>query len=183
MAVPGSARRATSVRMGSKCCSCPSLEEEQPSEAAVLPCSAAQGEQWHYSAAYPCRHGHCCCPAELRHQGTVLAFPLTVAGGHFCGISFPVCLSRVANPHRVLRRGGTCLCIQCKRFLWTPNKALPLWPQPLCTGHIVQNVSQVTPLPLLCPMMAAWLFCIQFCISTFSVLETTLRFTSDIPVC
>lgn len=122
MAVPGSARRATSVRMGSKCCSCPSLEEEQPSEAAVLPCSAAQGEQWQYSAAYPCRHGHCCCPTELRHQGTVLAFPPTVAGGHFCGISFPVCLS--GSPSGFEKGWHVSLC-SMQAFLMDTQQGLP----------------------------------------------------------
>lgn len=79
----------------------------------------------------PCRHGHCCCPAELRHQGTGLApsqqnaFPPTVAGGHFCGISFPVCLSRVTNPHQGSRRGGMCLCIECKAFLVDTQQGLP----------------------------------------------------------
>lgn len=169
MAVPGPASCPASVRMGS---SCPALQWRRNSP----------GRQQH--RGNPCRHGHCCCPAELRHQGAGLApsqqraFPPTVAGGHFCGISFPVCLSRAANPRQGLRRVARVCVLNARHFLWTPNKAFPLWPQPSCIGHIVQNASQVTPLPLLCPVMAAWLFCIQFCISTFSV----LKLPSGLPV-
>lgn len=119
MAVPGPARHPTSVRMGSRCCSCPLVEEAQPSQAAALPCSAAQGEPLEaWALLLPSR-------IMLLAPSQQSAFPPTVAGGHSCGISFPVCLSRVANPHQGLRRGGTYLCVECKAFLVDTQQGLP----------------------------------------------------------
>lgn len=64
MAVPGPAAALLQSGWGSRCW--PALQWRRNSPARQQRCLVQQHR------GNPCRHGHCCCPAELRHQGAGL---------------------------------------------------------------------------------------------------------------
>lgn len=84
----------------------------------------------------------------------------------------PFCLSGVADHHQGDEEGWH---LSARWRLTEGERALPLQPRPYmkCSPR---------NFPASCPWMAAHPSQIRFCITTFSVSETALKFINDIPV-